>query len=115
MGEGAQPSKHVSAGTEKVNGAHGIGGVEKGRLQIAGLGSPAAPSGICLGNQSQVANHIWYYYGFGRSSSDVGPFSHMMRIYSHFLICSGDLPKPCWDLKVMGPLQLLCFAEILPI
>lgn len=47
----AQPSKRVSAGMEKVNGAHGIGGVEKGRLQIAGLGSPAAPSGICLGNQ----------------------------------------------------------------
>ena len=36
--------------------------------------------------------------------------SPTMRIYSHFLVCWGELPKPCWDLKVTGPLLLPVFA-----
>lgn len=47
----AQPSKQVRAGMEKVNDAPGIGGVEKGRTEITGLGSPAAQLSICLGKK----------------------------------------------------------------
>lgn len=37
---------------EKVNDAPGIGGVEKGRTEITGLGSPAAQLSICLGKKN---------------------------------------------------------------
>lgn len=33
-----------------------------------------------------------------------------MRICGHFLVCWRELTKPCWDLKVTGPLPLVVFA-----
>ena len=34
----------------------------------------------------------------------------MMSVHSCFLVCFGEWPKLCWDLKVTGPLKLLFFA-----
>ena len=34
----------------------------------------------------------------------------LRSVHSCFLVCFGEWPKLCWDLKVTGPLKLLFFA-----
>lgn len=102
MAEVAQLGEQVGPGMEKVNDPRGIGEVAKASVD-SGVGLPC----------SQCGEPVSALVGFGRDSSDMDPwkFSHRMRIYHHFLVCLGELPTPCWDLKSTGPLLLLFSAQ----
>ena len=68
-------------------------------------GLPSAPSGICLGNQSSVANHFWYYCFGGLPrwlrgkdlACNVGDMGLMSRVRTIPWRRTHFTSHPCWE------------------